>query len=289
MNLRRIVTLLLLAVMLIPFGAVAESNEDGWTNILLLGGDSRDASDFNGRTDTMIILSINRDSGEMKMTSIMRDTWVELSAGRKGKINAANVYGGPEMAMRVVNEHFGLDIEKYVLVNMSSLVKIIDMFGGVDIEITEAERNQINGFANEYITVIGDYSGATTMDHSGMVHMNGLMAVSYMRIRYTDSDYVRVMRQQRVLIEVAGTAQNMDVEELMGIADEIFGCIVTNMTDEELKDLAMSALIVEPEYIGQFRVPADGTFESGTFDGTWMIRADFSKNKELLHDFIYGE
>ena len=286
MKIKSIIAMLLLAVMLMP-AAFAETEEE-WVNILLLGGDSRSTESY-GRTDTIIVLSINRDSGEMKMTSIMRDTWVQLSEGRKGKINAANVYGGPEMTMRVVNEHFGLNIEKYVLVNMYDLVHIIDMFGGVDIEITEGERTQLNKYAGEYLDKISNYNGATSLEHSGMVHMNGLLAVSYMRIRYTDSDYVRVMRQQRVMIEVAGNAQNMEVDELMAMADEIFACVETNMTDEELKDLAMSALTVDTEEIGQYRVPADGTFESGTFDGTWMIRADFEKNKKLLDDFIYGE
>ena len=288
MKLRNILAMLLLAVMLVPAAAFAETDENEWTNILLLGGDSRSTESY-GRTDTIIVLSINRDSGEMKMTSIMRDTWVQLSENKNGKINAANVYGGPEMTMRVVNENFGLNIEKYVLVNMYDLVHIIDMFGGVDIEITEGERTQLNKYAEEYLDKISGYTGATSLEHSGMVHMNGLLAVSYMRIRYTDSDYVRVMRQQRVMIEVAGNAQNMEVDELMAMAEDIFACVETNMTDEELKDLAMSALTVDTEEIGQFRVPADGTFESGTFDGTWMIRADFNKNKELLNDFIYGE
>jgi len=285
---KRFIVMLLLAAMLIPAAAFAENTEDEWMNVLLLGGDSRGTETY-GRTDTIIILSVNRETGELKMTSIMRDTWVQLSEGSKGKINAANVYGGPEMTMHVVNEHFGLDIDKYVLVNMYDLVKIIDMFGGVDIEITEAERSEINKYAGDYLKNISNYSGATSLDHSGMVHLNGLLAVSYMRIRYTDSDYVRVMRQQRVMIGVAGNAQNMEVDELMAMAEDIFACVETNMTDEELKDLAMTVLVVDVEEIGQFRVPADGTFESGTFDGTWMIRADFDKNRELLNDFIYGE
>jgi len=81
----------------------------------------------------------------------------------------------------------------------------------------------------------------------------------------------------------------MEVDELMAMSDDFFAHIVTNMTSDELKELAMIGLTVEPTEIGQFRVPADGTYESGTFDGTWMIRADFEANKPLVHEFIYGE
>jgi len=289
MFVKKLIAVLLLAVLLVPAAAFAEDAQGEWWNILLLGGDSRVIDDYTGRTDTMMILSVNRETGEIKLTSIMRDTWVHYGNGRASKINAMNVYGGPELAMQVVNECFGLDIQHYVVINMASLVDIIDMLGGIDIEITESERKYINHYVEDYLKSVESYAGDTYVYESGMVHLNGLQAVAFLRNRYTDSDFGRVMRNQKVLIASAAQAQNMEVDELMAMSDDFFAHIVTNMTSDELKELAMIGLTVEPTEIGQFRVPADGTYESGTFDGTWMIRADFEANKPLVHEFIYGE
>ena len=257
--------------------AVDQKMESGWENILLMGGDTRDMNSENyGRTDSMIILSINRDESLVKMTSIMRDTWVEFpGTGKSHKINAGNVFGGPELAVKTVNTYFGTDIEDYVIVNMEDMEEIVDLLGGVDIETTAAERKEIEGGAYE--------------SSNGMTHLNGKQAVSFSRIRYIDSDYSRVMRQQRVLLAMAKKAQDMEVDALMDIAGEVSEIIVSSLEKEELKELATAFMVMEVEDVEQFRVPADGTFQSGTFNGTWMIRPDFEKNKTLLKEFIYGE
>lgn len=269
-------------------GVFAEESEGEWWNILLLGGDSRSTSDY-GRTDTIIILSVNLDKSLVKMTSVMRDTWVSIPGHSSNKINAANVFGGPELAMEVINDNFGTEIEDYILVNMYDLVDIIDMVGGVDVEVTSAERKYVNSYAQEYLQNISSYSGETSLNETGMVHLNGLLATAYCRIRYTDSDYVRVMRQQEVLLSVARQVQDMDVNDLMAIVDTLTEKISTNLEPEELKELSTAGLVMEIDDVEQNRIPVDGTFKSGTFDGTWMIKPDFEKNAELLHDFIYGE
>ncbi len=283
--------LLVLALMLgtAALAAEADAQESGWHNILLLGGDSRSTVGFD-RTDSMIILSVNRDEGAMKLTSIMRDTWVKIpDVNFSQKINAANVYGGPELAVKTVNQYFGTDIEDYVLVNMTGLIKIIDLLGGVDVEVTESERKYTNSYAQSYLKQTGGYDGATSLNSTGLVHLNGLLAMSYARDRYTDSDYGRVMRQQKVLLALAEKAQDSDIDELLESVDEISENMQTNMTNEELKEVAMVCMTVDTEDVGQLRVPADGTFDSGTFDGIWMIRPNFEKNAQLLHEFIYGE
>jgi len=286
---KRLMAVVLLVLMMIPT-ASAQQSESGWWNVLLLGGDSRSLDDYE-RTDTMIVLSINRDEGLMKMTSIMRDTWVQITSKKEEKINAANVYGGPELAVKVVNNAFGLDIEDYILINMNGFVELIDMLGGVDLEISESERDYANSYARDYIRNVAEYEGKTQLEETefGQVHLNGLLAVAFLRNRYTDSDYGRVMRQQEVLIAASAQAQNMELDELMMLSDDIRGLIDTNMTDEELKEIAMAGLIVEAEEVGQFRVPAEGAYESGNFGGIWMIRPDLKKNRKLLNAFIYGD
>jgi len=289
---KKIVAMMLAVFMLCTGFCMAEDQageESGWWNILLLGGDARSLTEF-GRTDMMLILSINRDEGLVKMTSIMRDTWVEnRGVGFTNKINAANVFGGPELAVKTVNACFDMDIDEYVLVNMNGLVAIIDMLGGVDVDVTESERGNINMYAENYLTHIAEYDGDTYLEETGLVHLNGLFAVAYCRDRYSDSDFGRVMRQQEVLLALAGNAQNMDVDELMAMVDEVAARMSTNMTNEQLKEAAMACLTVDIAEVGQFRIPAEGAYRSGTFDGVWCIKADYDENAELLHEFIYGE
>lgn len=287
MKIKWLAVLLILVLALGSVPAMAEE-EDQWMNILLLGGDSRSKESY-ARTDTMIILSVNRDESIFKMTSIMRDTWVQFSSGKSNKINAANVFGGPELAMKTVNDYFGTDIENYVLVNMYDLVHIIDLVGGVEIEITESERQQANSYAKEYTNSIARYDGDTYIDKAGLVHLNGLQAMSFCRNRYSDNDYQRVMRQQKVLLAMADQMQNMEVNDLMDSLESIMEYIETNMETEAMKDLAYTGLSAELEDVGQFRVPVDGTFDAGMFGSVWCIKPNFEENKELLREFIYGE
>ena len=274
---KKIFAMMIALVLALSFGVVAaEETESGWENILLLGGDSRSSNGYR-LTDAMIILSVNRDEALVKMTSIMRDTWVEYPGLDKvGKINAANVYGGPELSIQTVNEYFGMDIEDYIIVNMEDLKQIVDLFGGVTVEITAAEKNQINA------------SGGS-VSKSGSVWLDGSEALAYSRIRSIDNDYNRVMRQQKVLIALAAKAQDMEVDDLMAIASDVFEIVNTSLEKDELEDLATALMIVEIEDIQQNRIPVDGTFDSGMFGGTWMIKADFARNQELLKEFIYGE
>lgn len=268
--------------------SVFAQEDDQWLNILLLGGDSRSTESYS-RTDTMIILSVNREESLFKMTSIMRDTWVQLKPGQSGKINAANVFGGPELAIKVVNDNFGTDIKDYVMVNMYDLVHIVDLVGGVEIEITESERKYTNEYTEDYLKNVAAYFGDTYLENSGLVKMNGLQAMAYCRNRYSDSDYQRVMRQQKVLLAMAEQMQDMEVADLMSILDQIMEYVETDMESEEMKDLAFTGLSADIESVEQNRLPVDGTFESGMFGSVWCIKPDFEENARLLKEFIYGE
>ena len=265
--------------------------EDEWWNILLLGGDSRSSESYD-RTDSMIIVSVNQ-SGHIKMTSIMRDTWVTIP-GREGhaKLNAANVYGGPELTVKTINNCFGTALEDYALVNMSGLVGVIDAMDGIDLEITESERKLANEYAESFWEHADNgkaYQGDRYLKKSGLVHLNGLMALSYARNRYSDSDYGRVMRQQKVLMALAQKASGMAMKDLLLVVPRILENVETNLTTAEITRLATACAGVDMSNIDQFRIPADGTYESGMYKGTWCIRPDFEKNARLLREFIYGE
>ena len=265
-------TIALMIVIMFAFCAsvCAEEAENDWQNILLLGGDSRSEDNYE-RTDSMIILSVNAAQGKVKMCSIMRDTLVEYPGlDRWGKINAAYVRGGLDVALATVNHAFDMDITDYVMINMHDMVELVDLFGGIDIEVTERERSQIK-----------------QLDHSGLVHLNGQQALSYSRIRMIDNDYHRVMRQQNVLLALAEKAQNMEFDDLLGMTDAVMEHIQTNLDVEQMKELALMGLSMEIKEISQYRIPADGTFESGMYENAWLIKPDFEENSRLLHEFIY--
>lgn len=291
---KKILAVIMLVVMVascIP--AFAEETSDAWWNILLLGTDDRDMSKRVSRTDGIMILSINREEGRAKMTSIMRDTWVSIPGKNNNKINAANVFGGPELAVQTVNENFGTNIEDYILINMRDFADIIDLFGGVDMELSSSEVKIANGYINDAITDFYNedqkYPDYSPIASEGLVHLNGMQAMSHCRDRYTDSDFGRVMRQQDTLLALATKAQSMEIGAVLEIASSIKGMVETNLTDEEVKDLATVAMSIDPATVGQYRIPADGAYQSGTFSGTWMIKADLEKNAEILHSYIYEE
>lgn len=265
---RKVLSIVLTLLMLFTLTARAEGD---WHNILLLGGDAEETGRYD-RSDSMIILSINRDESLVKMTSIMRDTWVDFpDRGDFGKINAATVYGGPELAVATVNRAFGMDIEDYVMINMADMRKIVDLMGGVDVELTAAEASHLK------------------LGKGGLTHLDGDAALAYSRIRSIDDDYHRVMRQQNVLLAMADRAQNMELDALAEIADGVLEIILTNMEEESLKDLMMALLAMDAAEAEQYRIPVDGTFAAGMRGDVWRIDADFVQNTELLHRFIYGE
>ena len=265
--------------------AVTEGLPDDWLNILLLGTDVRDTTDY-GRTDSMIVLSVNLATKEAKLTSFMRDIWVSMHGrSSKGKLNAACVYGGPELTMRTINENFGLNLKYYALVNLSCMADIIDLLGGLYLDVTEAERKALN----KGLFDLSSMSGMEQLEESGeQVLLNGNQAVAFARIRQIDSDYKRTERQRTVLTTIAKRLQEENPVTIVGIITKMLEYAETNMSMTQLMPLASVGMQMDMDNIEQFRIPADNTFKSGTFDGVWCIKPDFSKNKQLLHEFIYG-
>lgn len=281
---KKIAAAFLAVMMLMSCAAVAEGD---WWNILLLGTDNYEVmEEGHSRTDSMIILSVNSETKQAKMTSLMRDTWVKIDGHGHGKLNAASVYGGPELTMKTINDHFGTDLQDYVLINISSLAEVIDTLGGIDIEITEAERKSIN----KGLFDLSSQSGMEKVESAGYVHLNGNQAVAYSRIRFIDSDYRRTERQRDVLTIMASKLkENTNPAALVSLITDLLPNVETNLSFTDLVSLAMTGLQLDLSGVEQFRVPVDGTFDSGTFNGTWCIKPNFEKNAAKLREFIYGE
>jgi LCP family protein required for cell wall assembly len=279
--------------------SVTQGLDEKWVNILLLGTDDR-ALNINGLTDSMIILSFNADARQVKMTSIMRDTWVRIHGKGEQRINTANRFGGPALAMRTVNECFGMNISKYVLINMIGLSAMIDELGGVEVDVMAEEQRYVNFYLSEYRDMLvklpenerTDIEMAANLQSFGpQTHMTGAQATAFSRIRYIGTDYQRTVRQRMVLLSMAQKVKDAGISKLPSILPNLLACCTTNITTGEVLDLVINGLHVDLEdesSIQQYRIPVDGTYTSGTYDNEWSIRPDFEKNKALLKEFIYG-
>lgn len=284
---KKITAFILAAVMLacmLPC-AIADEGSDDWFNILLLGTDVRDTSGY-GRTDSMILLSVNTATKEAKLTSFMRDLWLTIP-GRDGKakLNAACVYGGPSLVMKTIGEHFGVDIDSYALVNLSCMADIIDILGGLRLDVSESEREALN----KGLFDLSSKSGMEKLQHSGkQILLNGNQAVAYSRIRAIDSDYHRTERQREVLTAMAKRLQEENGTTLLTVIPTLLKYVETDMDFTQLMTLAYVGLQMDMDAIRQYRIPVDGTYESGTYDGVWCIKANLDENAKLLKNFLYG-
>ena len=283
---RKMLALVLICALLSCGFAAAEAQQENWWNILLLGTDNRDEQEGYSRTDSMIILSVNTETKEAKLTSLMRDTWVKIDGHGSAKLNAASVYGGPELTMQTIGSNFGLEISDYMLINITGMADVIDVLGGLEMDITEAERKAIN----KGLFDLSSRSGMEKVESSGEnVLLNGNQAVAYSRIRMIDSDYVRTERQRTVLVKLAEKLKSeINMITIAGLITSLLPYVETSLGLSDLITLASVGLQMDFASIQELRLPADGTFESGEFNGTWCIKPNFEKNSALLNDFIYG-
>ena len=296
---------------------------DNVINILLIGVDTRtsDPQEIIGRGDTQIILSVNRDTGAIKMASIVRDAYVTVSGfgtknSSKDKINTSfqrgcmqkkdasireQTHSGAARAMRTVNYNFEMNIENYVAINFNGLASIIDSLGGIDIDLTKAEAGYINSYLAKHPPAYDNKAkGERTslQQAAGTQHLDGVQAVMYARIRSLsgENDFNRTDRQRHLLdLLLQKVMSNLDINTLMDLIDIATSYAATNMNFETMFNLARSLIPALSSHSGddslfeQMRIPADDTWKYGTVNGTSVIMFKRSAHPtEDLHNFIYG-
>ena len=278
--------------------SINTSLPEEWLNILLMGSDERSLSE-SARTDTMIICSINQSTREVKLTSIMRDTAVKYDdlGEHNGtyRINAANYFGGPEFAMKTVNECFGMNIQYYAMVNFFGFQKIAEALGGIDVDISEAEMNEINNKLYEQYKIakkIGE--AAPTVENDLMTtfgpgtHLNGHQTLAYARVRSIDSDFSRAERQRKVLSQLAGKLKEKSLPELMALGASMINQVSTNMDFDTIMSIAVKVLEGDLKSIDTFRVPVNDTYTLEVRNEEAMFYdVDWTTNQRELYTFIY--
>ena len=281
-----------------------EENEvmKGYRNIALFGVDSRNGSLGKGtRSDTIIIASINQDTGDVKLISVFRDTYLNLGNDTYNKCNAAYAKGGPEQAITMLNKNLDMNITDYITVGFDGLIEVIDALGGVEINVTEAEIPYLNDYqismVGREVGRVGDivnYEATegkdyTAVTHGGLQTLNGLQATAYCRIRYIGNDFQRAQRQRDVLIAASEKAKGASISELNNIVNGVMGNISTSLDVKEIlnvmKDLGNYSIVANDGFpFEQYR--ATGRVGS---KGSCVIPQDLAVNVAELHRFLFDE
>ncbi|MBP3721569.1 MAG: LCP family protein [Clostridia bacterium] len=287
-------------------------------NILLIGVDTRskDPQEILGRGDTQIIVSINRDTGAIKMTSILRDSLVPIPGYKnQTKINNSFAYGnnrvkkgttqekvrsGAALAMRTINRNFQMNIENYVAINFNGLASIIDALGGIDIELTKGEAWYINKYLKEHPPAYDNKAKGerTPLEvKAGVQHLDGVQAVMYARTRSLagENDFNRTDRQRHLLdLLLQQVTSNLDFSTLMDLIDVAVSYADTNMNFQTLWDLATSLapaltqMTSGESLFEQMRVPMDHSYSYTTHNGSSVIKYNLKKHAQAIHEFVYG-
>ena len=245
------------------------------TNILFLGVDRRNA-DEKSRSDTMMMLSIDRANKKLKLTSFLRDSWVYIPDHGYAKLNASCSWGGAQLVMDTLEYNFNVKIDHYVLVDFDMFKSIVNKLGGITVEVTEKEAKYLRNDVHLDIQA------------GEAVKLDGNEALWYCRIRYLDSDFMRTQRQRKVISAIISKAKSTPIPTLVKMVQEILPDVETDMKQSELMRLAGGAAVSYMRYdLEQMRIPSDGTWKNKTIKGQSVLSLDMQKNQQLLYDFLY--
>lgn len=271
---------------IMEFNEAVETDQviKGYTNIALFGADTRENDLTRTNTDTIIIASINNDTKVVKLVSVYRDTYLYIGGDLWRKANAAYANGGPEWALNMLNTNFDLDIKSYVTVDFNALVEVIDLLGGLEITVDEAECEHLNNYCVETSEVTG--KSYERLPGAGTYEMNGVQAVAYTRIRYTaGNDFKRTQRQREVIAKIVAKAKTASISTLNKILDTVFPMVKTNLTKSEILSMGMNMLSYELGETTGFPFTHKTTQDGESNE----IPITLESNVDQLHTFLFGD
>lgn len=254
-------------------------------NMALFAVDRRKADD-RANSDVIMVISIDQQSGKIKMSSIMRDTYVNIEGHGMDKINAAYALGGPQLAIKTINQNFDLDIKDYINVDFYSAARIVDALGGVTVNVKQPELSYLNNYLNEL--AIYEKIPAVPVNNAGLQKLTGRQAVAYTRIRGVgNGDYERTERQRNVLVALFSTLKSSGPQMLPAIASQVLPNLETSMGQMTMFSFAGSVLNAKNKVIDQARFPLDGQSAGKRINNIWYLTADLKATGTALHNFIY--
>lgn len=272
-------------------------NDPQILNIMLFGEDSRKEGEDHGRSDTMIMLSIDNRHKKLKMTSFLRDLYVNIPGYGQDKLNAAYTHGGPQLSIQTIETNFGINIDRYAVVDFSAFKDIIDILGGVDIELTAEEVAYINW--QSYIN--NQTEERYEMEEvAGVTHLNGRQALWYARNRGYDeedhpefvmagNDFERTSRQRKLLETLLNEFKSADLGQIVQIVAKVGPMITTNLKKDEITTLVANSLTYLSYEFEEYRVPEDDLFRyDWTDDGqSIVVITDWLTQRKRLALFVF--
>lgn len=240
-------------------------------NVLLVGMDRRSPNE-NGRSDTMIIATFDKKNKKLKLTSIMRDTYVYIPGNyRNNRINASFAFGNAPLLMDTINTNFNLNIDKYVAVDFEMFTQIIKVVGDIDMNLTDSEAKALFG------------SGASGGNYS----LNPDETLRFTRLRKIDSDFQRTGRQRRVLEAIYKKGMKMNIFELTTMLYDILPSVETNLTKMQILSVGTDVFTMGNKEIEELRIPYKGTYSSTYIRGMSVLVPDIQENSKIINEFIY--
>lgn len=269
---------------------------DGIKNILLLGADKR-ASDTNFRTDCMMILTIDNNNKNIKLTSLARDTYVNIPGKGMGKLNTAYFWGREKLLFETIEKEFNIGLDKYVLVDFNSLMDIIYALDGVEVDVKKSELKQLNKYIPECYKFCENKNKGTMklIKKPGKQTLNGYQALSYTRIRKNDSAINRDQRQRKVINAIIKKYKNTSIIKYPALIDSLTPYVTTNLSAEEILQIVYTANNIfsqkplkEAFLEGQFPIIDDIHSKGGKYKNAgWVFLYDINSTG-VLRDFIYS-
>ncbi len=268
-------------------------------NVMLFGEDNH-GEDEHGRSDTMIMLSIDNRHKKLKLTSFQRDTYVYIPDYGYNKINASYTYGGAKLSIQTIEANFGIKIDRYAVVDFDSFIEIIDTLGGIDMELTQDEIDYINYqmYKNNQAS-----TPTTITDAPGTVHLTGQQALWYARNRglsigedgneigIDGDDWDRTSRQRKLLETVFESMKGADLAQIVSIVSSIGPLVTTNLKKDEITALVTRSLTYLQYDVEQYYIPEEGLwyYDDNTSAGSVIRIADMEAQRYAFAEFIYEE
>lgn len=258
------------------------------TNIALFGIDTGREKYEAAHSDAIMVLTVDKVHKKIKLSSFMRDTYVEIEDHGRNKLNAAYAIGGPQLAVKTLNRNFGLDITDYVVVDFVGLSNIIDTMGGVEVEVKEQEIQEVNKYMKEVAEIKKEK--ATPVKKAGLQLLNGNQATAYARIRKVgEGDFDRAERQKNVLSALFKKLKDQDAAKYPGIAAALLPYVKTSLSAKEITSTGIDVLKQGIGSIDWYRFPLYGYCKGEIINGVWYLTTDLSVTREHIYKFIYDD
>lgn len=258
------------------------------TNILLIGTDSRGKD--RGRSDAMILLSVNSRKKTLTLTSFLRDIYVRIPGAGNNRLNSAYAYGGASLLIKTLRENFGIVVDRYARVDFFSFIDIIDALGGVSLNVTGDEIGQINNNLKE----INKIKGLPVNTHilktsqAGTIRLNGSQTLAYARIRKIGTDVARAERQRKILTALIKEFKGAGIKELNALLTKVLPLVSTDLKQSDLLRIISMSGSFRNYSVNSQSVPAKGTYSFVTINKMSVISIDFDENIKMLKDTVYG-